>query len=129
MAPTVVQHALLHRRHRCRHDSLPYVRSVSISIVFRGSNPKLLWSERIIPRTATREEVISTAQIAICTPSSRSRIVILRAARRSRSRFDDLVGIGLKHLSHGHRAKEESTYECQQHGYRIDTRIRIRRQG
>ncbi len=48
------------------------------SIALRGSKPKLLCSERASPRTATIEEVTSTAQIAICTTSSRSRSVIRR---------------------------------------------------
>ena len=47
-------------------------------IVFRGSKPKLPFSERMSPRTATMEEVISTAQMAICTTSNRSRTVIRR---------------------------------------------------
>ncbi len=50
------------------------------SIVLRGSNPKLPCSERASPRTATIEEVTSTAQIAICTTSKRSRTVIRRPA-------------------------------------------------
>jgi len=53
-------------------------RLVFTSIALRGSKPKLLRSERANPRTATREEVTSTAQIAICAASSRSRTVIRR---------------------------------------------------
>ena len=49
--------------------------TVEISIAFRGSNPKLLCNERSNPRTATIEEVTSTAQIAICNTSNRSRNV------------------------------------------------------
>ncbi len=44
-------------------------------MAFCGWNPKLLWSERASPRTATSEEVMSTAQMAICAIRSRSRMV------------------------------------------------------
>src|SRR5260370_927806 len=47
-------------------------------MAFRGSKPKWLCSERARPRTATIEEVTSTAQIAICTASNRSRTVTRR---------------------------------------------------
>jgi hypothetical protein len=47
-------------------------------MAFCGSKPKLLCSERTIPRTATSEEVTSTAQMAICAASSRSRNVFRR---------------------------------------------------
>ena len=52
--------------------------AVSTSIAFCGSKPKLLCSERKSPRTATSEEVTSTAQIAICTTSNKSRTLIRR---------------------------------------------------
>ena len=45
---------------------------------FLGSKPKSLLSDRASPRTATKEEVTSTAQIAICAPSSSSRTVTRR---------------------------------------------------
>ena len=47
-------------------------------MAFLGSKPKLPFSERASPRTATSEEVTSSAQIAICATSNRSRIVIRR---------------------------------------------------
>src|SRR5260370_13882996 len=54
------------------------LRSVSTSIAFFGSNPKSACSERTSPRTATIDDVTSTAQIAICTTNSTSRAVIRR---------------------------------------------------
>ena len=77
-------------------------------MAFRGSKPKLLCSERASPRTATIEEVTSTAQIAICTPSNRSRTVIRRATLPLDPRYDDLIGIRAEYLPHGDCAKEES---------------------
>src|SRR5215510_12324477 len=50
--------------------------SASISITFPGSKPKLPCNERISPRTATIEEVTSTAQMAICATISTSRTVM-----------------------------------------------------
>jgi hypothetical protein len=47
-------------------------------MAWRGSKPKSLRSERTSPRTATIEEVTSTAQIAICTTSNTSRSVMRR---------------------------------------------------
>ena len=53
-------------------------RTVFTSKAFRGSKPKLLPSELRSPRTATIDDVTSTAQIAICTTSNMSRTVIRR---------------------------------------------------
>ena len=50
-------------------------RSVFTSIAFWGTKPKLLRNDRTIPRTATKDEVTSTAQMAIWPASSRSRKV------------------------------------------------------
>jgi hypothetical protein len=54
------------------------LRAVSTSIAFCGSKPKLLCIERTSPRTATSEEVTSTAQIAIWTTSKMSRTEVRR---------------------------------------------------
>src|ERR1700728_3099047 len=51
-------------------------RSVSASTTFSISKPNRSCNERTNPRTATREDVTSTAQIAICTTSSTSRVLI-----------------------------------------------------
>ena len=56
-----------------RQTISPIVRSVSTSRVLFGWKPKSRCCERIGPRTATIDEVTSTAQIAICTTSSESR--------------------------------------------------------
>ena len=50
-------------------------RSVSTSILCSGWKPKLLCSDRASPRTATSDDVTSTAQIAICPASNKSRSV------------------------------------------------------
>jgi hypothetical protein len=52
--------------------------AVSTNIALLGSKPKLLWSDRTSPRTATSDEVTSTAQIATCVTSNKSRTVIRR---------------------------------------------------
>jgi hypothetical protein len=49
------------------------LRSVFTCIVLRGSNPKLLCKDRIMPRTATSDDVTSTAHTAICNARRRSR--------------------------------------------------------
>jgi hypothetical protein len=49
------------------------LRSVFTNIAFRGSNPKLLCIDCISPRTATSEDVTSTAQMETCITSSTSR--------------------------------------------------------
>ena len=54
-------------------------RSLSTSVTFCGTKPKLLFIERASPRTATRDDVTSTAQIAICTTSRKSRTVKRRS--------------------------------------------------
>ena len=51
---------------------------MSASMAFRGSIPRWLYSERAIPRIATIEAVTSTAQMAICTASNKSRTVSRR---------------------------------------------------
>ncbi len=91
-------------------------------IVFCSSKPKLPCSERTSPRTATIEEVTSTAQIAICTTSKRSRRVIRRPASTARPGFDDLIGIGAKYLPYRNGAKEESA--DQSHSNAIDKHLR-----
>ncbi len=65
------------------------------------------------PRTATSEEVTSTAQMAICTTSSRSRTVIRRPAVPADPAFNDLVRIGPQHLAHRNNAEEESAHQRQ----------------
>ena len=57
------------------------LRTVSTRSAFCGSNPKLLCSDRTSPRTATSEDVTSTAQIATCATSNKS------ADRRSAAHF------------------------------------------
>ena len=91
---------------RCMAGTLspPYpamFKSVFTSIAFRGSKPTLPCSERAIPRTATSEEVTSSAQIATCTTSSRSRDGNPPPSHAGGSRFDDLVCIGPEHLANG----------------------------
>src|SRR5216117_644729 len=54
------------------------------------------------------EEVTSTAQIAICAPSNRSRTVSRRPTEPVDPDFDDLIRIGAKHLLDGNRAEEKS---------------------
>jgi hypothetical protein len=72
-----------------------------------GSIPKWLWSDRTIPRTATMDDVTSTAQIAICTPSNRSRMVNRRSGVDLDPGLDDLPGIGAEHRPYGRRAEEK----------------------
>jgi hypothetical protein len=62
--------------------------------------------ERMSPRTATIDEVTSTAQIAIWTTSNTSRTVIRRPNRARRSRFDDLVRIGPENLAHRNNSEQ-----------------------
>ena len=101
------------------------VRFVLTSIAFRGSKPKLLCSERISPRTATIEEVTSTAQIAICTTSNRSRTVIRRPTLPLGSRLDDLVRIGSQHLPHRNDRRRETRSPSQKQSDQIDLGIRV----
>ena len=77
-----------------------------MSMVFCGSKPKLSCKDRESPRTATIEEVTSTAQIAICTTSNRSRASDPPTHSPGRSRFDDLVRIGAKYLPYRDGAKQ-----------------------
>ena len=60
-------------------------RSNLASIAPSGENPKLLCSDRTKPRSATSDEVTSTAHTAICTTSSTSRSVSLRHTRAADS--------------------------------------------
>ena len=82
------------------------LRSVSTSIAFRGSKPKLLCIERTSPRTATIDEVTSTAQMAICDNKQHVAHGDSAAERAGRSRFDDLVRIGAEYLAHRNNAEE-----------------------
>ncbi len=83
-------------------------------MAFRGSKPKLLCSERSSPRTATIEEVISTAQMAICATSNRSRPVIRRPSLLVDPDFRQLIWIGAEYLPDWDRAEEEPARQRQQ---------------
>ena len=123
-----IQHALLHRRHLIAGVATPCCRSVSTSIVFFGSKPKLLCIDRASPRMATSDEVTSTAQIAICTTSSTSRSVSRRRWRHAAAAVTNhLPWIRPHHLPHRHHAEKHTAHQRQQQRHSIRPSVRIHR--
>ena len=122
-----IDHAPLHRGHSVAACSPPCQVQYSPALRSAARNRNCCAANAASPRTATIDEVTSTAQIAICTTSNMSRTVIRRPASPIDPSLHHLVRIRAQHLSHRHRAEQKPAHQRQQQCDPIDIRVRIHR--